>query len=258
MFYQALFPIKECFFFITGKSMNIRGIVPFTLVDFPGKMACVVFVGNCNFRCGYCHNPCLVFDPESQPLINEEKFFEFLEKRQGKLDGVVISGGEPILRKALLSFVKKIKAMGFLVKLDTNGSMPEKVFKIHNEVGIDALGVDYKAPLDKYNEISQCSIPELGKKALKVISFALDNNIFIDVRTTVHKALLSKNDLSKMREELSSVGLKTWTLQQFHSGEIIDDSLLEKETYNDLELIKIAKSLGDTNVRGLSGIIISK
>lgn len=238
--------------------MNIRGMVRFTLVDFPGKMACVVFVGDCNFRCGYCHNPCLVFDPESQPLISEDEFFTFLAKRQGKLDGVVVSGGEPILRKALLSFIRKIKDMGFLVKLDTNGSIPEQVIKIHEEVGLDALGVDYKAPLNKYNEISQCPVPELGEKTLKVIKFAVDKNIFIDVRTTVHKALLSKNDLSRMREELSSTGLKTWTLQQFNPVEIIDDSLLEKETYSDRGLLDIANSLESTNVRGLTGIILNK
>ena len=238
--------------------MNIRGMVRFTLVDFPGKMACVVFVGDCNFRCGYCHNPCLVFDPESQPLISEDEFLAFLAKRQGKLDGVVVSGGEPILRKALLSFIRKIKDMGFLVKLDTNGSIPEQVIKIHEEVGLDALGVDYKAPLDKYNKISQCPVPELGEKTLKVIRFAVDKEIFIDVRTTVHKALLSKNDLAKMREELSSTGLKTWTLQQFNPVEIIDDTLLEKETYSDRELLEIADNLEDTKVRGLTGIILNK
>ena len=236
--------------------MNIRGMVRFTLVDFPGKMACVAFVGDCNFRCGYCHNPCLVFDPESQPLISEEEFFAFLKKRQGKLDGVVISGGEPILRKPLLPFIKKIKEMGFAVKLDTNGSMPDKVFKIHKEVGLDALGVDYKAPADKYKNISRCQVSEPGKKALKVIQFALKQKIMLDVRTTVHKALLSEADLATMREELNSVGLKTWTLQQFHAGDIIDDALLEKETYKDSELIKIARSLGNTNVRGLNGIIL--
>jgi len=238
--------------------MNIRGMARFTLVDFPGKMACIVFVGDCNFRCAYCHNPCLVFDPESQPLISEEEFFEFLEKRKGKLDGVVVSGGEPSLRKALLSFVRKIKDMGFLVKLDTNGSIPEQVIKIHNEVGLDALGVDYKAPLDKYNEISQCQIPGIGEKTLELIKFALDKKIFIDVRTTVHKALLSEADLRKMREELSSTGLGIWTLQQFHPSEIIDESLLEKENYSDRELVKISDMLGDTKVRGLTGIIINK
>lgn len=241
-----------------GLNMNIRGMVRFTLVDFPGKMACIAFVGDCNFRCGYCHNPCLVFDPESQPLISEDEFFEFLAKRQGKLDAVVVSGGEPILRKALLSFIKKIKDMGFLVKLDTNGSIPEQVIKIHEEVGLDALGVDYKAPLGKYNKISQCHAPKLGEKTLKVIKFAIDKDIFIDVRTTVHKALLSKNDLAKMREELSSTGLKTWTLQQFNPVEIIDDTLLEKETYSDRELLEIADSLNNTKVRGLTGIILNK
>ena len=238
--------------------MNIRGMVRFTMVDFPGKMACVAFVGDCNFRCGYCHNPCLVFDPESQPLISEDEFFAFLEKRRGKLDGVVVSGGEPILRKALLSFIRKIKDMGFMVKLDTNGSIPDQVIKIHEEVGLNALGVDYKAPLDKYNEVSQCHVPKLGENTLKVIKFAVDKDIFIDVRTTVHKALLSKDDLAKMREELSSIKLKTWTLQQFNPVDIIDDTLLEKETYSDRELLEIANSLGNTNVRGLTGILINK
>lgn len=221
-------------------------------------MGCVVFVGDCNFRCGYCHNPCLVFDPESQPLIGGDEFFAFLEKRQGKLDGVVISGGEPVLQKNLLPFVKKIKSMGFLVKLDTNGSMPEKVFEIHREAGLDALGIDYKAPLDKYNEIACSPIPDLGRKVLELIKFALAENIPLDVRTTVHKALLSEEDLKKMRSELSAVGLKEWTLQQFNNGEVIDDSLLEKETWSDRELLNIAEKLQDTNVRGLTGIIISK
>jgi pyruvate formate lyase activating enzyme len=199
----------------------------------------------------------LVFDPKSQPLISDKEFFDFLKKRQGKLDGVVVSGGEPILRKPLLPFIRKIKEMGFAVKLDTNGSVPEKVFKIHKDVGLDALGVDYKAPVDTYKKISQCQVSEPGKKALEVIKFALNKKILLDVRTTVHKALLSETDLSKMRQELDSVGLKTWTLQQFNPGDIIDDSLLGKDTYNDLELISIARNLGNTNIRGLNGIILS-
>ncbi|QSH40265.1 anaerobic ribonucleoside-triphosphate reductase activating protein [Lentisphaerota bacterium ZTH] len=237
--------------------MNIRGLHPFTLVDFPGRIACIIFVGECNFRCPYCHNPCLVFDPESQPRIKEEAFFYFLEKRRGKLEGVVISGGEPILQQDLLQFIKKVKDFGFLVKLDTNGSMPERVFDIHREVGIDALGVDYKAPIDKYAEIAVNSLPELGKKVLSVIDFALKNNILIDVRTTVHRALLSIDDLRRMRFELNSIGLETWTLQQFNPVETIDDNLLQLPTYSDRELVRIAEELGnDTRVRGLKGMII--
>ncbi|MCP3965165.1 MAG: anaerobic ribonucleoside-triphosphate reductase activating protein [Lentisphaerae bacterium] len=237
--------------------MNIRGLHPFTLVDFPGRIACIIFVGECNFRCPYCHNPCLVFDPESQPRVPEEKFFEFLEKRKGKLEGVVISGGEPILQKDLLPFIKKVKKMGYLVKLDTNGSMPERVFAIHNEAGLDAMGVDYKAPVEKYVEISRNNMDELGNKVLSVIKFALDNNIQIDVRTTVHRALLSIDDLRQMRSELNAIGLETWTLQQFNPVETIDENLPELPTFTDHELVRIAEKLGnDTRVRGLKSMVI--
>jgi len=238
--------------------MNIRGMRTFSMIDFPGKLACVVFAGNCNFKCAYCHNPSLVFDPESQPEITEKQFLSFLDKRVGRLDGVVISGGEPSLRRGLLSFVKKIKAKGFMIKLDTNGSTPEKVFEIHREAGIDALGVDYKAPSEKYHEITNCSIPELAEKVHSVIRFAVENNISIDVRTTVHKHLLSVDDLQTMRHELHSLGQKEWMLQQFNPAEIIDDSLLLHKTYTDTELLAIAGSFGDTKVRGLKGIIIHR
>jgi pyruvate formate lyase activating enzyme len=228
----------------------------FSMIDFPGKLACVIFVGKCNFMCPYCHNPALVFDPESQPEISEKKFMAFLDKRVGRLDGVVISGGEPSLRRGLIPFAKKIKAKGFLIKLDTNGSMPEKVFELHREAGIDWLGVDYKAPAGKYNEVSRCNIPGIAEKVHSVIRFAVENRIPIDVRTTVHKHLLSPEDLQTMRDELSSLGQKQWTLQQFNPAELIDESLLQHGSYTDRELLFSADALGDTQVRGLKGIII--
>ncbi len=236
--------------------MNIRGMQAFSMIDFPGKLACVVFVGKCNFRCPYCHNPALVLDPESQPEISEKKFLAFLDKRVGRLDGVVISGGEPSLRHGLTPFVKKIKDKGFLVKLDTNGSMPEKVFELHREAGFDSLGVDYKAPSGKYNEISRCGVPDVAGKVHSVIRFAVENRIPIDVRTTVHRNLLAPEDLQVMRNELSSLGQRQWTLQQFNPAELIDESLLQHGTYTDRELLSIAELLGDTQVRGLKGIII--
>lgn len=238
--------------------MNIRGMRTFSMIDFPGKLSCVVFAGNCNFKCAYCHNPSLVFDPESQPEITEKQFLAFLDKRVGRLDGVVISGGEPSLRRGLVSFAKKIKAKGFMIKLDTNGSVPEKVFEIHREVGINALGVDYKAPSVKYSEITNCKIPELAEKVHSVIRFAIENNISIDVRTTVHQHLLSVDELKTMRRELHSLGQKEWTLQQFNPSEIIDDNLLLHKTYTDSELLSIADSFGDTRVRGLKGILIHR
>jgi pyruvate formate lyase activating enzyme len=229
----------------------------FTLVDYPGKMACIVFVGNCNFRCAYCHNPCLIFDPESQPLIEEEEVFRFLATRRGKLDGVVISGGEPSLRQGLADFMRKVKQLGFFVKLDTNGSNPGKIIQNHREGFVDALGVDYKAPRQKYARIAQCQAADLGNKVSKVIKYAVDNDIFIDVRTTVHKSLLSVDDLKVMREELDRLGLGQWTLQQFNPVEVLDERLLSAETYSDRELFDVAREIGGkTNVRGLKGIFV--
>lgn len=236
--------------------MNIRGLHKFSLVDYPGKMACIVFVGECNCRCPYCHNPCLVFDPESQPHIEEAEVFAFLEKRKRKLDGVVISGGEPSLRSGLARFAGKIKEMGFLVKLDTNGSNPKTVIKCIDEGLIDALGVDYKATPELYNKIAGTHINDFAGKVHQVISYAVRKNIFIDVRTTVHKSLLSFNDLREMRKNLDAIGLKKWFLQQFHPVEIIDDKLLNEPTYSDEELLSFAKNIENTYVRGLKGIVV--
>jgi pyruvate formate lyase activating enzyme len=237
--------------------MNIRGLHPFTLVDFPGKLACVVFVGNCNFRCGYCHNPALVFDPESQPHIPEEEFFDFLDHRVGKLDGVVISGGEPSLRSALDNFIGEIKSRRFAVKLDTNGSNANRVMKICEDHGIDAFGIDYKAPVAKYPHVTNCDDADIAEKVHTLIRFAVENKIPADVRTTVHRFLLSPEDLHEMRRELDELGQEDWVLQQFHPAEIIDESLLEEDTYSDQELLNLATELGgETRVRGLKGILL--
>lgn len=238
--------------------MNIRGLQRFTLVDYPGKLACIVFVGECNFRCPYCHNPCLVFDPESQPLISEEELFGFLEKRRGKLDGVVISGGEPSLRCVLEDFARRVKEMGFLVKIDTNGSTPDKIIEMHKEGLVDALGIDYKAPAELYNIIARNRTDGLAGRVNKLIRYAVLNNIPVDIRTTVHKSLLSPEHLKQMRIELDTLGIDQWTLQQFHPTEIIDDDLLEQPTYTDHELLTISKDIGgNTKVRGLTGIHIN-
>ncbi len=236
--------------------MNLRGLQPFSLIDYPGKIACVVFAGNCNLLCPYCHNPCLVLDPESQPEISETQFFNFLERRHERLDGVVISGGEPSLRQGLLNFIKEIKQRGFLVKLDTNGSFPERIFKIHREVGLDALGVDYKAPAARYNEITRSNIAMLAEKVLSVIEFAVKEGIKIDVRTTVHRALLDESELKIMRQELSNVGVREWVLQQFNPADIVEEELLRQESYSDRELLAVANMLGNTKVRGLRGVFL--
>ena len=107
--------------------MRIQGLQKLTLLDYPGKVACTVFTAGCNFRCPFCHNASLVMGELQEPEITEEAFFSFLKKRQGILDGVCVTGGEPLLQKEIELFLRKIKELGYLVKLDTNGSFPKRL-----------------------------------------------------------------------------------------------------------------------------------
>ena len=134
--------------------IDIRGLFPFSLVDYPGKISCIIFCGGCNFRCPFCHNPCLVFDPASQPRITEPQLFHFLESRRNRLEGVVISGGEPTLHSGLHRLADKIRSAGFLVKLDTNGTNPEVVRQLLEDSLPDAFGIDYKAPASDYSRLT--------------------------------------------------------------------------------------------------------
>ncbi len=236
--------------------MNIRGMIKFSLVDYPGKISCVVFVGSCNMRCAFCHNPHLVFDPESQPLIREAQALNFLRSRVGKLEGIVISGGEPTLRKGLPEFAEKAAEMGFLVKIDTNGSNPSVLKGLRAKGALHAMGVDYKAPSAKYKQVTGHEDPAVAAKVRDSIEFAVKEGLQLDVRTTVHRSLLSFEELQAMRAELDSMGVDAWTLQQFNPVEIIDEKLKEEESYPDLELLGFSKRLGRTKVRGLKGVYL--
>ncbi|MEM4247994.1 MAG: anaerobic ribonucleoside-triphosphate reductase activating protein [Candidatus Nanoarchaeia archaeon] len=232
--------------------MNIRGLVKFSLVDFPGGISCVIFIGYCNFRCPFCHNPHLVLAPETQPELSQDTVLSFLAERKGKLDAVVVSGGEPTLRPRLPDFLRKVKEYAFHVKLDTNGTNPDVVKNLHRERLIDSLGIDFKAPRSKYHILSGRNILHMFENVFETLRYAVEQKIPLDVRTTVHKALLSFEDLKTMRSELDAIGVSEWTLQQFNPVDVLDESLLEKETYSDNELLQMAQQLGkNTRVRGL-------
>ena len=123
--------------------MTIKGIQKVTLLDYPGRVACTIFTGGCNFRCPFCQNSSLVIQTDNH-YLPEEEVIEFLKTRQNKLDAVCISGGEPLIQKDILEFIKKIKELGFLVKLDTNGSFPEKLSELLEEHLLDYVAMDIK------------------------------------------------------------------------------------------------------------------
>ncbi len=179
--------------------MKIGGLNKFSLSDYPGHVAAVVFTQGCNFRCPFCHNGSLIpGDVPESLLIPEEKVFEFLENRNGQLDGVVIIGGEPTIQPDLSAFIHRVIAMGFLVKLDTNGSQPQVLRRLLKEKLIDYIAMDIKAPLDIYDRLTGVQSPVSQiKESIKLIN---RSGIAHEFRTTVVKSLLSPHDLLSIQK----------------------------------------------------------
>ena len=177
--------------------MKIGGLIKFTLIDFPGRPAAVVFTQGCNFRCRYCHNPELVYPHLFLEPMPEEDLFAFLKRRQGTLEGVVITGGEPTLHEDILDFTAKIKQMGFAIKWDTNGTRPEMLREAYQRKLLDYVAMDLKAPLEKYSAITGVDFnPEIIKESMKLIK---ESGVPYQFRTTYDKEVLTDEDISAIR-----------------------------------------------------------
>ena len=201
--------------------MKISGLQKLTLLDYPGKMACTVFTYGCNFRCPFCHNALLVTE-ENSDNISEAEFFAFLKKRQGILDGVCISGGEPTLQKDLTEFIGKIKAMGYAVKLDTNGSKPEVLRNLIEENLLDYVAMDIKNSPAKYSLTCGCEVDMVPIK--ESVSIIRESGIDHEFRTTTVRELHSAEDFGDIAEWLESDS--KYFLQQFvDSGNLICDGI---------------------------------
>ncbi len=223
--------------------MKIKGLQKTTLIDYPGKIACSLFLFGCNFRCGFCHNPELVLE-DSGPNINEEEFFDFLNKRKEYLDGICISGGEPLLSLDL-DFLRRIKEMGYSIKLDTNGSFPEKLKELIKENLVDFVAMDIKGSKDKYSKIAgvQVDIKKI-EESIKLISGLGD----YEFRTTILRDIHNKEELIKMGEwVIKIVGKKPkkHVLQGFKNrGKVLskvfetEKDTSEKELLDAKEIVK--------------------
>lgn len=160
----------------------IGGLQKVTLLDFPGKVACTVFLTGCNLRCPYCHNPDLVLTKDNGKYISEKEFFEFLLSRKGKLDGVCITGGEPMLYPSLPDLIRRIREMGFLVKLDSNGTAPEILKPLLREKLLDYVAIDIKNAPSQYAETCGADVIEYVEKSVALLK---SSNIDYEFRTTV-------------------------------------------------------------------------
>jgi pyruvate formate lyase activating enzyme len=198
--------------------MLIGGLQKMTLIDYPGKIACTVFTVGCNFRCPFCHNPELVDQARFNVggIIEEKKFFDFLKSRQDLLGGVCVTGGEPTLHAELSDFLKQIKNLGFLVKLDTNGTAPEKLEILIKDGLVDYIAMDIKNCFkDTYEKTVGVEIDlEKIKKSVKII---MASGLEYEFRTTVVPGLHTGSDILDIAPEIR--GAKKYYLQQFRSGE---------------------------------------
>ena len=229
--------------------MKIKGFQKLTLLDFPGRTACTVFTAGCNFRCGFCHNALLVTETDDT-FVPENEFFDFLKTRVGILDGVAITGGEPLLQKGIKEFMRKIRALGFMIKLDHNGTKPELLKEIIDEGLVDYVAVDIKNSPEKY--AMTVGLNELDITPIKkTVDILVNGSVDYEFRTTVNDELFTVEDFKKIGEFIK--GAKRFFIQQFKdSGNLIEKDFFSPCPKETLELFKstVAPYVESVEIRG--------
>lgn len=214
--------------------MRIGGIQKTSLTDYPGQIAAIVFTQGCNLKCPYCYNPALNAADQEKDLINTEEILEFFKKRKGKLDAAVVTGGEPTLQSSLRDFLRQLKDMGYLVKLDTNGTRPDIVIDLCEKELVDYVAMDVKAPPEKYERLAgvQVDIERLRQG----ISYVINSGFSHEFRTTMTPSLLDKQDIPRIGELIK--GGDKWYLQKLLSFEVdlIDSNLKNTSAFTDREM----------------------
>ncbi|MFA5019954.1 MAG: anaerobic ribonucleoside-triphosphate reductase activating protein [Candidatus Pacearchaeota archaeon] len=218
--------------------MKIKAIQKTTLIDYPGKIACTIFIHGCNFKCGFCHNPELVIY-EKEKDINENEILTFLEKQRKYLEGVCISGGEPLI-SLNSEFIKKIKSMGYLIKIDTNGSYPDKLSELISKNLVDYIAMDIKSSRENYPKLVNSRV-NLNKieESIKIISSLPD----YEFRTTIIEEIHSKEEVEKIIKwvsEFAGKKIKRFVFQGFKKQhKIIDDKFKNYKDTNEEYLYKL-------------------
>jgi len=222
--------------------MIIAGLQKTTLIDYPGKIACVVFLAGCNFRCPWCYSSELVLPLKiaKQPRISEEDFFDFLRQRQGKLEGVVICGGEPTINKELYQFIEKIKQFGFFVKLDTNGSNPKMLKDLVSAKLIDYVAMDIKLSKEKYQMVFAEKID--FKNIEESVDFLKQGKVDFEFRTTVVNTIHKEEDFLEIAKWIGGKNVKYY-LQNFRAEKTIDPEFEKIEPFKEEFLKEIAKEI---------------
>ncbi len=214
------------------KQQIVYDLTPFSHIDFPGYLSCIVWLSGCNMRCDYCYNKDIVFSKSGQ--LTFQDVLEFLKKRVGLLDGVVLSGGEAT-QHYLINFCKEVKKLGFLIKLDTNGTNFNQIRSLIDLNLIDYIALDYKAPKYKFTKITHSS---KFSEFSKTLEFLIQKNFLFEVRTTIHNDLLDETDINEIINDLYKKGYKyKYYLQNYlHTNNSIANMQVSKKSF-DKELL---------------------
>lgn len=225
--------------------MIFGGFQKTDLINYPGKVASTVFTRGCNFRCPYCHNPEFVIQGSDQTYFGEtyteEEVLAFLRKRSSFLDALVISGGEPTLHSDLPTFIRKVRDLGLMVKLDTNGSRPDVLGSLLAENLLDYVAMDIKAPLEKYHLLGFDSTESI-EESIKILDASETDHEF---RTTCARAIVAEDDFRKIAGILGPDA--KWYLQPFNPAKTLDPAYTSETTWSADELRTVAASLGRKN-----------
>ena len=221
--------------------MKIGGLQKLTLIDYPGRLAATIFLCGCNFHCPWCYSSELVLPEKikNQPKISEKEFFKFLKERKKLLDGLVLCGGEPSINKKLPAFIKKIKKLGYSVKLDTNGSNPKMLKKLIDEKLIDYVAMDIKAPKEKYNKSTGVKVNL--KKIQKSIDILKKGEVDYEFRSTIVPSFHTKEDIIEMAKWIR--GAKRYYLQNFRPEKTVDPKFEKIKPYPQEYLLEIQKAI---------------
>jgi pyruvate formate lyase activating enzyme len=219
--------------------MKIKGFIKNTFIEYPGKIAAMIFLPNCNFKCSFCFNPELVFDNEAVKDIDEKEVFDYLEKNKKWIDAVVISGGEPTLHKDLPEFIKRIKKLGYLVRIYTNGTNPQMLKQLIEEKLIDSIAMDIKAQLTEEGYDSITNVKGMVENVKKSISLIMNSDLNYEFRTTVVPTIHSEKDIEEIAKHIKDANL--FVLQKFLPENALDNKLKKLKTQSDDEMEKFAE-----------------
>jgi pyruvate formate lyase activating enzyme len=219
--------------------MEIKGFQKITLVDYPGKVGCTIFLGGCDFRCGFCHNRDLVLNYNLMPSIPEKDIIDYLQEKREWIEGVVVSGGEPLLHKDLGGFLSKIKEMGYNIKIDTNGTNPDFLQRLINMGLLDFIAMDVKNSLDRYDETT--GVRDEPEKIRRSINIIKESGVEHEFRTTVVRGLHTGGEMKRIGLLIKG---SRFAIQNFRpSKELLNAKFFDVKPFDAEELESFKKIL---------------